>query len=99
MSAAEFTKTLYSNSLVWAPAGDEAFDDGSYVLRFDVGDRVRLIAVKRPDSQVDPASVREVWISADIFYNALQWRDTFMPNGTRFRNTDENMHLSSTRLA
>lgn len=78
MSEPEFTKMLYSNSLVWAPDGDEAFDDGSYVLQFDVGERVRLIAFKRLDSLVDPASVREVWISSDIFYEALrQWRDTF----------------------
>src|SRR6266700_1875408 len=55
MSEAQFTQALYSNSLVWAPDGDEAFDDGSYVLQFDVGDRVRLIAFKRPHSLVDPA--------------------------------------------
>ena len=79
LSEAEFTKTVNSNSLVWAPDGDEAFDDGSYVLQFDVGDRVRLVAFKRPDSLVDPASVREVWLSSDTFYNALcEWRDTFM---------------------
>ena len=79
LSESHFTKTLYSSSLVWAPDGDEAFDDGSYVLRFDVGDRVRLIAFKRPDSLVDPSSVREVWLSSDTFYDALRvWRDTFM---------------------
>jgi hypothetical protein len=79
LSEAEFTKTLYSKSLVWAPDGDEAFDDGSYVLQFDVGDRVRLIAFKRPESLVDPASVREVWLSSDTFYNALrEWTNTFL---------------------
>jgi hypothetical protein len=79
LSEAQFTKTLDSNSLVWAPDGDEAFDDGSYVLQFDVGDRVRLIAFKRPDQLVDPPSVREVWLSAHTFYSTLrQWRDTFM---------------------
>jgi hypothetical protein len=46
MSEAQFTKTLWSKSLVWAPDGDEAFDDGSYVLQFDVGDRVRLNCVQ-----------------------------------------------------
>jgi hypothetical protein len=79
MSEAQFTKTLYSNSPVWAPDGDEAFDDSSYVLQFDVGDRVRLIAFKRPDSLVDPASMREIWLSSDTFYSSLrQWRDTFI---------------------
>jgi hypothetical protein len=78
LSESQFTKALYSSSLVWAPDGDEAFDDGSYVLQFDVGDRVRLIAFKRQDSLVDPASVREVWLSSEAFYNALrEWRDTF----------------------
>lgn len=79
MSKSQFTKTLSSNSLVWAPDGDEAFDDGSYVLQFDVGDRVRLIAFKRPDSLVDPASVREIWLSSDTFYDVLRkWKDTFL---------------------
>ena len=79
MSEGRFTKTLYSNSLVWASGGDEAFDDSSHVLQFDVGDRVRLIAFKRPDSLVDPATLREVWLSSDTFYDALrEWRDTFM---------------------
>lgn len=79
MSEAQFTKTLNSSALVWAPDGDEAFDDGSYVLQFDVGDRVRLIAFRRPDWLVDPASVREAWLSSDSFYNALrEWRDSFI---------------------
>ena len=78
-SEPQFTKAIYSNSLVWAPDGDEAFDDGSYVLQFDLDDRVRLIAFKRPDSLVDPASVREVWLSADTFYGTLrEWRNSFM---------------------
>jgi hypothetical protein len=79
MSEAQFTQTLYSRSLVWAPDGDEAFDDSSYVLQFDVGDRVRLIAFKRPESLVDPASLREVWLLSDGFYNVLgEWRDAFL---------------------
>ena len=41
MSEAEFTKKLYSNSLVWAPDGDEAFDDGNYVLQCQ---RARVLA-------------------------------------------------------
>jgi hypothetical protein len=56
MSEAQFTKTLHSNSLVWAPDGDEAFDDSSNVLQFDIADPVRLIAFKRPDSLVDNSS-------------------------------------------
>jgi hypothetical protein len=89
LSESQFTRTLYSNSLVWAPDGDEAFDDGSYVLQFDVGDRVRLIAFKRPDWFVDPASVREVWLSADTFYFTLcQWRDSFISEGVSLPKHD-----------
>jgi hypothetical protein len=79
MKEGHFTNTLHANLLVWAPDGDEAFDDSSYVLQFDVGDQVRLIAFKRPDSSVDLASVREVWLSSDTFYNTLRkWRETFI---------------------
>lgn len=79
MSEAQFAEKLQANSLVWAPDGDEAFDDHSYVLQFDVGDRVRIIAFKRPESLVDPTTLREVWFSSDIFYNTLRrWREAFL---------------------
>jgi hypothetical protein len=79
MSEVQFTRTLNSNSLLWAPDGDEAFDDGSHVLQFDVGNRVRLIAFKRLKLMVDPDSIRDVWLSSDTFYDALHlWRDAFM---------------------
>lgn len=79
MSEARFTELINSKRLLWAPDGDEAFDDGSYVLQFDVGDRVRLIAFNRPDWLVDPASVREAWLAADCFYDILrQWREHFV---------------------
>ena len=55
-----------SNDLVWAPDGDEAFDDGSYVLQFDVQDRVRLIAFKRGEQYLhDPATLSDVWLASD----------------------------------
>jgi hypothetical protein len=79
MSEAQFSEILHANSLVWAPDGDEAFDDGSYVLQFDIDNRVRLVAFKRPDSLVDPASVREVWLSSHTFYDILRrWREAFL---------------------
>jgi Immunity protein 42 len=79
MNEPQFKQTLSSNSLVWAPDGDEAFDDGSHVMHFDVGNQVRLIAFKCPDRLVDPASVREVWLPSDTFYNILaEWRDSFL---------------------
>ena len=39
----EFSDMFYSKNLIWAPDGDEAFDDGSSVFQFDVNDRVRLV--------------------------------------------------------
>jgi hypothetical protein len=78
MSEVRFTEITNANRLVWAPDGDEAFDDGSYVLQFDVDGRVRLVAFNRPSSLVDPASVQEAWLAADVFYDILsQWRERF----------------------
>lgn len=78
---AEFNRLFdrNSNDLIWAPDGDEAFDDGSYVLQFDVEDRVRLIAFKFDEGyHHDPATLSDVWLPADDFYRVLQqWLDTF----------------------
>lgn len=77
----EFTETIHSNRIVWAPDGDEAFDDGSYVLQFDVGERVRLIAFKSMEKGClyDPATLSDVWLPADNFYRVLQdWHDAFV---------------------
>jgi Immunity protein 42 len=72
-----FREMIQSSRIVWAPDGDEAFDDGSYVLQFDVGDRVRLIAFKSRGEGYDP-TLDDVWLSADDFYSVLQsWRNDF----------------------
>ncbi len=74
-----FSEMFYSNQLIWAPDGDQAFDDGSYVLQFDVMDRVRLIAFKATKSQgYDSDTLGDVWIEADQFYVILQrWWHAF----------------------
>ncbi|MGB6900929.1 MAG: Imm42 family immunity protein [Candidatus Acidiferrum sp.] len=77
---AEFCKFFYMPSnVMWAPDGDEAFDDGSYVLQFDVGSRVRLIAFKSGEGyRHAPGSLSDVWLPADDFYSVLlEWRDAF----------------------
>lgn len=77
---ATFQRIIFSNHLLWAPDGDEAFDDGSYVLHFDVGNQVRLIAFKsRGESyDSDPATISSIWLQADKYYNILeQWRNAF----------------------
>jgi hypothetical protein len=75
----QFLDWIYTNHLVWAPDGDEAFDDGSYVLQFDIADRVRLIAFRSGrDYGYEPATLRDITMSADLFYEILKtWRDEF----------------------
>jgi hypothetical protein len=80
MPLAEFSKFFYMPSnVMWAPDGDEAFDDGSYVLQFDVESRVRLIAFKSDEGYShDPNTLSDIWLPADGFYNILrEWRDAF----------------------
>jgi Immunity protein 42 len=77
----DFKRIVYDNNLNWDP-GDETFDDSSYVLQFDVGDRVRLIAFKlgpnKEDYHHDPTTLRDLWLSAQEFYGILeQWRKAF----------------------
>jgi hypothetical protein len=79
MGAAQFRDAIYSNHLVWAPDGDEAFDDGSYVLQVESQDQVRLIAfLGTPDFLYDPNSLRDLRLSGDEFYTVLRdWHDGF----------------------
>lgn len=86
----DFQQLIYSNRLLWAPDGDEAFDDGSYVLQFDVGDRVRLIGFKTlEDGSHDPATLGDAWMDADTYYGVLtQWRDAFENEWSSFPKSD-----------
>jgi hypothetical protein len=79
LSRAEFENLIHSTNIVWAPDGDQAFDDGSLVLQFDVGDRVRLIGFRRrTDFCHDPATLRDIWLGAHEFYDILsQWSSKF----------------------
>ena len=75
----ELSNLLHSNALIWAPDGDEAFDDGSHVVQFDARDRVRLIGFKSRDGyRHEPGSLSDIWISADAFYGILaRWHQAF----------------------
>lgn len=68
-----------SNRIMWVPDGDEAFDDGSYILQFDVQDQVRLIAFRSgQDCLYDSPSLTEMWLALDHFYDVLErWRTFF----------------------
>lgn len=69
-----------SSRICWAPDGEETFDDGSYVLQFDSGSRVRLIAFTlREDGKYDPPTLTDIWLESDHFYGVLQdWRSRFL---------------------
>lgn len=79
MSASILGELVASNRLMWAPDGDEAFDDGSYVFHFDFEDRVRLIAFKSNEGNShDPETLSDRWLDAVSFYNTLQqWEEAF----------------------
>lgn len=74
-----FTDDLYDVKVPWAPDGDAAFDDGSYILQFDVREKVRLIAFQNLECPVETAnSVEEIWLESDIFYGVLaEWSERF----------------------
>ena len=77
---------FYARHLVWAPDGGGAFDDGSYVFQFDVGNRVRLIAFRslRNVYHHDPLTLADVWMDSDEFYEVLRnWRDAFFAEWER----------------
>jgi len=80
MTAPQFERSMHSNELVWAPDGDEGFDDGSYVFQFEEEDHVRLIAFQSTEGfSINTDSLREVWLPTDDFYEILQrWHDSFM---------------------
>jgi Immunity protein 42 len=77
MTDSQFSHSMHQSGLVWAPDGEAAFDDGSYVLQFDHGSQVRLIAFRsKKDYSID--SIRDLWLPASDFYGVLEeWRDRF----------------------
>jgi Immunity protein 42 len=79
LPAEQFCNTFAAKEIIWAPDGDEAFDDGSHVLQFDLNDKVRLIAFKNLDDSKDVIqTIVEAWISADQFYQILKdWKEGF----------------------
>lgn len=78
MSADELTDLIAEHDLAWAPDGDEAFDDGSHVLHFDQGSRVRVIGFRNRDDISIAASLAEISVEADQFYSVLNsWKERF----------------------
>ncbi len=79
LSLDELGSTIRRKKILWAPDGDAAFDDGSHVLHFDVGDKVRLIAfINSFDMSVISATLKEAWVDSDEFYTTLErWISEF----------------------
>ncbi len=77
----ELDSMIVAAEVDWAPDGDEAFDDGSYVLQFDMGEAVRLVAFTRPyeDGSINYSTLTDVQLSDEKFYRILSdWRDAFL---------------------
>lgn len=84
-----FADLVVSAGCEWAPDGDEAFDDGSHVLQFDVGDRVRLVAFRRSGVPLEEiASLSELWLPAEKYYGVLSaWLHAFEIEWAEARST------------
>jgi hypothetical protein len=57
---------------LWAPDGEEGFDDGRCVLQFVIENMIRLVAFTRAKNPVlDPDSLRDVWLPQNDYYGIL----------------------------
>src|SRR5262249_23603083 len=73
LSRGELRGLLYSNNIIWAPDGDQAFDDGSCVVQFDNPGSVRIIGFKFDASfHHIPNTLRDISLDADKFYGILE---------------------------
>lgn len=79
-SRSDFTAEVKMSHAVWAPDGDEAFDDGSRVLQIDCGNEVRVVAFRATMGyRFDTSSLRDVFLPESEFYRILEtWRSEFM---------------------
>jgi hypothetical protein len=70
---------IQANRILWAPDGDQAFDDGSYVLHLDDGNNVRLIGFRvGEDERHIHSTLSDVQLPAASFYELLQeWQSSF----------------------
>lgn len=69
-------RSLDESLIQWAPNGDEAFDDRSYVLQLDEGDLVRVIGFTHTRFVVE--RLVEVQLESAEFYGILQeWHRRF----------------------
>lgn len=88
LPSAEFAMYFLSNELVLVPDGDEAFDDGSYILQFDINGEVRLVAFQSIGHwQHEPRTLRDLILDQEQFYSVLQnWERAFVLECSRQRS-------------
>lgn len=91
LSPDQIVEEALKNDLIFAPDGDEAFDDGSNILQFDLESEVRLVAFKNcPSENISIGSISEIYMPIDEFYEILTfWRDDFETMRQRLLNTQE----------
>ena len=78
MSSDELYADVIRRRLWWAPDGDEAFDDGSNVIIFDIGASVRLVGFRMTDNAEAVVDVHESAVPEAVFYDLLiEWRNRF----------------------
>jgi hypothetical protein len=79
MDAKSFLAEIFKKRLLWAPDGNEAFDDGSHILQFDVDTKVRLIGFKNEPSETQILnSVTDVTLDGEVYYTLLaDWISDF----------------------
>lgn len=97
LSRHQFVDALQSSGAMWAPDGDEAFDDGSHILQFDADGRVRIIAFLNTEEPDDFAqSIREEWMNADLFYAIVSaWTTLFAMERTGRLKANESSSAGS----
>jgi hypothetical protein len=70
---------LLKKKIQWCPDGDEAFDDGSHILQFDLDKEVRLIGFNNSEYKTDTYDkIVDLWIPSDHYYGLLtDWINVF----------------------
>lgn len=91
ISREAFLDSMDAAHIVWAPDGDEAFDDGSVILQFDLKDNVRLVCFKRTDDGI--SQLTDITLSSVEFYGVLRdWRSAFFEEWRSTTKTVEQSH-------
>jgi hypothetical protein len=63
---------VHSGHIDWFPCGGSGFDDGSDIIQFDIGDKVRIIGYRVLDIYGTLADITDIQMPADEFYSLLQ---------------------------